>query len=351
MRVFSLEEEARSYAADASIDWERLAGRTILITGATGLVGSWCARVLLERNRLAQGGMTVVCLVRSAEKLATVLSGYGPDDGLVVVEGDLQHASLDSVRADYVIHAACPTASDFFVNHPVETADAVVLGTHRLLAYARDVEARGFVYVSSMEVYGQGKPEPGLDSPLVEGDTGKMDPLAVRSSYSEGKRMAEQYCAAFASEYGVPASVVRLAQTFGPGVSADDQRIFALCLRNAMKGDDIVLHTTGASTRMYLYIADAALAILTVLLNGEPGRAYNAANPDTYSSVRQMAEYVAALYPEGGSQVRYEVDPDAPFPPEHHLPLDVSALRALGWHPTAGLDVMFGNLALCFEED
>lgn len=107
-----------------------------------------------------------------------------------------------------------------------------------------------------------------------------------------------------------------------------------MCARNVLAGEDIVLKTTGASTRMYLYTADAVSALLTVMLKGEPGCAYNVANPSTYCSVREMAEMVATLVPDGSVQVRCEIDPDAPYPPEHHLPLDVSRLVALGWAPT-----------------
>ncbi len=346
--MYDMSAEAKDYARTEWIDWERLEESTILITGATGLVGSWCARVLLERNRTAKARMRIVCLVRNTAKLALVLGDYGADDGLSVLEGDLLSATLSGLEFDYCIHAACPTASSYFVDCPVETADAVVLGTRRLLGAARGAHARGFVYVSSMEVYGRGRGSAGSAALLSEAEVGLVDPLSVRSSYSEGKRMAEQYCAAYAAEYSVPTAVVRLAQTFGPGVSPEDSRLFALCARCAVAGDDIVLRTTGKSTRMYLYVGDAVTAILTALLAGEPGRAYNAANPNTYSSVRGMAEYVAERYSNGRTHVHCEVDPDAPFPPEHHLPLDISALAALGWHPEAGFDVMYDNLIASF---
>ena len=251
---------------------------------------------------------------------------------------------------DYIIHTACPTASRFFAEHPVETADAIVMGTRRVLELARAKGTSGVVYASSMEAYGDGNERPGLAPLLDESRVGYVDPMRVRSCYPEGKRMAEQYCCAYAAEYGVPAMVVRLAQTFGPGIPKADARLFALCARNALAGEDIVLKTTGASTRMYLYTADAVAALLTVMLSGEPGRAYNAANPDTYSSVREMAEMVAGLAPAGSVEVRCEVDPDAPYPPEHHLPLDVSRLRALGWAPTCDLPGMYRNLMAYLED-
>lgn len=347
--MFDLQQEAREIALGDDIDWEKLAGASVLVTGATGLVGSALVRTLLERNRAANAGMTVRALVRDRAKAEAMFAGYGADDGLEFVVGDVAEVEPAACVANYIVHAACPTASQFFMAHPVETARAIVDGTVNMLEAARAAGARSFVYVSSMEVYGDGNEASGLDRLLGEGDVGYVDPLSVRSCYPEGKRMAEQYCAAYAAEYAVSAKVARLAQTFGPGIPKDDKRIFAMIARAAMAGDDVVLKTAGASTRMYVYIADAVRGLLAVLLRGEAGRAYNVANPATYSSVRGMAEAVLAEFaPE--ACVRLEVDPNAPYPPEHHLPLDVSALEALGWRPRVDLFGMYGSLMAYLED-
>ena len=198
--MFDLAVESRELAKTVDIDWEKLSGRTVLVTGATGLIGSGCARLLLERNRLAQAGIRVVCLVRSAKKAREVFAGYNASDGLVFLEGSVEAAPLPDGPVDYIIHTACPTASRFFVDHPVDTADAIVLGTRRMLSIAREKQSAGFIYASSMEAYGDGNAEPGLAHLLRESDLGYLDPMATRASYPEGKRMAEQYCASFASQ-------------------------------------------------------------------------------------------------------------------------------------------------------
>ena len=343
--MYDIASEARALASGDAVDWAALDGAKVLVTGATGLIGSNCVRVLLERNRAFAAGVEVFALVRNLDKAHAMLGEYGDADGLSLVVGDVADPALEVPRdLDFIIHAGCPTSSSFFAQHPVETARAIVGGTVNMLERARAGEGfAGMVFVSSMEVYGAGNPDR-AGVPLTEEQSGRLDSMAVRSCYPEGKRMAETCCSAYAAQYGVPAKVVRLAQTFGPGIAAHDGRVFAQFARAAMAGEDIVLHTTGASSRMYLYIFDAVAAILRVLTSGEPGRAYNAANPATCTTVREMADLVARDVAGGRISVRVELDPDAPYPPEHHLPLDTTRLQALGWRPTKGLREMYEAL-------
>lgn len=342
--MFDLKKEAESVASDSSIDWNQLKESTLLITGATGLIGSACVRALLERNRACDANMRIKALVREPGKAAVALEGYDAADGLELVIGDIKTVGASECASDYIIHAACPTASRFFISHPVETIDTIVAGTSRLLSIAHELDVKSFVYVSSMEVYGEGRAEAGLDSLLDEHDSGSSDLMSVRSCYPEGKRMAEQYCVAYAKEYELPVKVARLSQTIGPGISKDDKRIFAMIARNVSEGEDVVLHTSGESTRMYVYIADAIRALLLLLTKGQPGHAYNIANPETYSSVRGMAEKIAAECAHSPMSVRLDIDPNAPFPPTHHLPLSVDAIAQLGWYPKVGLTDMYRNL-------
>lgn len=342
--MFDIHEEYAELARTFDTDWQSLANAHVLVTGATGLVGSLCVRTLLERNRAFGAGITVHALVRSLDKARDMLGEYSSADGLVLHEGSLDDVAAMDFPADYIIHTACPTASKFFMSHPVETADAIVLGTRTMLDFARRQHARSFVYVSSMEVYGMGNAEPGLDRLLDESKVGYIDPCSVRSCYSEGKRAAENYCVAYHAEHGVPVKIVRLAQTFGPGIPQTDTRLFAALARSAVRGEDFVMKTTGASTRMYSYTSDAVTAILTALLRGSDGTAYNVANPSTYSSIVDMAHMVFDTFGTGDGHVVIDVDPNAPYPPEHHLPLDTSRLEALGWHAQVGLEDMYRRL-------
>jgi UDP-glucuronate decarboxylase len=342
--MYDLSGEYARLAATADIDWAKLQGKTVLITGATGLIGTSCVRLLMERNRVFHSDIKVIALIRNQAKADASLGEYGSDDGLMYCVSDLETFDTFDISCDYIIHAGCPTASNFFMAHPVETAATIVDGTRNMLELARKAQVASFVYVSSMEVYGDGNQEPGLAYKLTEEDVGYVNPLHMRSCYPEGKRMAEHFTCAYAHEYGVHANIARLAQTFGPGIPMDDKRVFAQFAHCALDGEDIVLRTSGASTRMYNYTTDAVTGLFDVLLRGEAGKAYNVANEDTYSSVREMGELVARECAGGRITVRIKVDPDAPYPPEHHLPLDTSALQKLGWKPQVGLKQMYDNL-------
>ncbi len=235
-----------------------------------------------------------------------------------------------------MIHAASQTSSRAFVEQPVETIFTAVNGTRSALEFARQNEVQCFVYLSTMEIYGA----PVDDEKIDEKHGTNLDTMQPRSCYPESKRLCEVLCASWQKEYGVPVRVLRLTQTFGPGVRYDDGRVFAEFARCVIEGRDIVLKTEGLTCRSYLYTADAVSAILTVLLRGSDGEAYNAANEETYCSIREMADLAARECAEGKIKVRIEADKDPSvfgYAPTLHMNLDTSKLRALGWHPSCGL--------------
>lgn len=341
--MFDLKKEAEAIAKTASVEWGLFAGKTVLVTGATGLIGSCCVRILLERNRFKQSAIKILALVRSKKKLEDLFGEYGPSDGLFCVENDITDFSEFDEKIDYIIHTACPTASLYFSKCPVETIKSIVVGTANMLELAKRHKAV-MVYVSSMEVYGNGNDSRDFSHRLLESEVGFLDPLVVRSCYPEGKRLAENLCVAYAHEYNVNVSIARLAQTFGPGISKGDSRVFAMIAQSVINKKDIVLKTSGQSTRMYLYPADAATAIFALLAHGETGAAYNIANENTYCSVKEMAMMAAKEFCGNDIKVIIDVDPNAPYPPEHHLPLNTEAIKRLGWLPKVGIKEMLSNL-------
>lgn len=337
-------EKARRETEDAHfVPWEALAGKTIFVTGATGLIGRTLIETLLHR----QGEKpAILALVRDTARARELFGGDDIPPELRFVEGTVERLPEIAEPIDYIVHGACPTASTYFVEHPVETIAAILDGTRSVLELAREKNVRGMVHLSSMEVYGQIMTR----EPLAEEALGYIDLASVRSSYSEGKRMAECLCHAYAEEYGVPVTVARLAQTFGAGVAHDDGRVFAYMARCALSGENIVLKTDGSKENAYLCTNDAATAILGLLERGTAGETYNVANEATYCSVKEMAELVAQTL--GGGKIKVKTGNDSGgnlYRPAGCLNMSAAKLRALGWNPTIGLEEMYRRMVEGFR--
>jgi len=305
---------------------------TYLVTGSTGLIGAALVKAI------ASHGDAVVAAARNVEKAKRLFVGL---DGVEIVEWDvtrpfdkslLSLPSLKSLPSTCLIHAAAETASRGFVEKPVETIGTILDGTRNVLEFARESRIGKVVFLSTMEVYGT----PTTD-PVTETDFGLLDSAAVRSSYPEAKRLAENLCVAYSKEYGVNVSIARLTQTFGPGVVRGDTRVFAQFAEAVLEKRDIVLHTEGRTARCYCYIDDAVSAILTLAEKGVCGEAYNVANPATYCTIREMAEALAAAHPPTRVLVDLSGAAGRGYAPEFKMRLSTAKLEALGWRPTIGL--------------
>lgn len=329
-----LQEDIQSFAHSFPLR-QQIADSTFLITGATGLIGSCLIHCLLALDR----SIRVIAPIRNRAKAEAMFSEEA--DRIEWIECDLASYDYSLLgKVDYIVHCAAPTSSRFFVEHPVETMDIIYRGTHRLLEYARVMGCKGFVYLSSLEVYGSG-----LDGEAVvtEDKQGYWDTMNVRSSYPLAKRAAENLCCAYASEYDVPVCMARLTQTTGAGIATDDNRVIAQFARLAARGEDIILHTTGESARPYCYTMDCVSALLYILLRGTRGEAYNVANDATYISARGMAEFLRDQFnPE--MAVRVELNDSLGYAPVSQLNLSTAKLRSLGWQPQYDLKCIFERL-------
>lgn len=325
---------------------DELYKKTVLITGASGLIGK---KVVEELLNLYDDKIRLILLVRNRKKLGGNIQYRINDGNIKCVEGSITDKIEITEKVDYIIHGASITESKKMIENPVEVINTNVIGTKNILEFARQKNVKSVIYLSSMEVYGFTTEE----HLLREKDVKYLNPLEVRSSYPESKRMCECMCVAYEKEYGIPVKIIRLAQTFGKGVSKDDKRAFAEFARCALEGKNIELLTNGMSKRVYLDVSDAVKAIITVLLNGEVGKAYNAANRNTYCSIYEMAMLVRSKIAANAIEVIILDDSSKSkkYPPAHKLYLDTSEIEKLGWKATNDLEHMYRNMIAHWENE
>lgn len=310
--------------------------KTVLVTGATGLLGSLCVRSLL-----ASGYNTkVLALVRNKDKADKM---FGQNNNLTFLVQDIQDEINTTQKADYIIHTASTTVSKDFVERPVETSMIALKGTTNVLEYARKTKPTGVIYLSSLEVYGIPTRED-----VTEKDYGYIDILNPRGSYSESKRMVENLCISYGVEYNVPVKIARLTQTFGAGVTKNDNRVFAQFAKSVINKKDIVLHTEGFTKRCYCYTTDAITAIYTILTKGENLAAYNVANKNAYVTIYGMAQSLV----NENTNVVYDIDnKNRGYNPEMQIFLDTRKLEDLGWSAKVSLSEMFDRLICSMREE
>lgn len=334
-------------AEDSNIPFSDLNDKTVLITGATGLIGQMLVQALCYIKKTVN--VTVIAAVRNQAKAEKIFKNLVDDQQITLLVNDVLQPISTDLPIDYIIHTASQTSSKNFINDPVETIHTAFIGTDNLLNLAVQKQVKSFVYLSTMEVYGT----PETSEKITEDHASNLNTMAVRSCYPISKRMCENLCCSYSAEYGVPVNVIRLTQTFGPGVAYDDGRVFAEFARCAVEKKDIILHTDGKTERNYLYIADAIRAILTVMLKSDAGEAYNAANEETYCSILEMAELVADKIAGGTIKVRIEAVDNLNqfgYAPVLHMNLETSKLRALGWKPVVDLEESYRRMISYWEE-
>lgn len=317
-----LAEELQNIAA-LELPWVALAGKTVAVTGATGLVGSYLLRALDAINRTHSLRLRLTALCRRPESARERLRGI---ENLSFLPYDARAPLDEGFRADFVVHAASNAHPLAFSSDPVGTMQANLLGTMRLLEKLRSTSGR-LLFLSTGEIYGE---NPNLAS-FDEHSFGSIDPMRFRSCYPESKRAAETLCASYAQQYGVDALAARLTYTYGPTITAENSRADAQFLRCALEKKDIVLKSTGAQVRSYCYAADTASALITLMLRGVAGEAYNVANPTCSPSIREYAQTLADL---AGVNLVFDLPPEAEragYSAVTRAVLDPGKLMRLGW--------------------
>lgn len=309
-----------------------LGGKTVLVTGATGLLGTFLCDVLSAAN----GRGASIRILAVGRNVARAGERFGPLLGtplFTFLEHDVRHPFPDGTVFDFAIGGASLTHPVAYSKHPLETILTNVEGTRNLLDAAARCRAK-VLFLSSVEVYGNSRD----GRPFREEDTGALDLSTARAGYTESKRVSEALCQAHAAENDLDVRIARLCRVFGPTVLLNDTKASSQFLLRAAAGEDIVLKSAGEQRFSYLHVSDAASALLSVLATGETGMAYNAASPDCNVRLRDFAERAAAA---AGTRIVFDLPPETEcrgYSIASTALLDASRLRALGWTPRLGFD-------------
>ncbi|MDE5715807.1 MAG: NAD-dependent epimerase/dehydratase family protein [Anaeroplasmataceae bacterium] len=317
---------------------EQFKNKTILITGGTGLIGSYLIRTIKYLNEEKSLNVKIIGVARNKEKVLKLKL----EDHVSWIYQDMKSAFDIEENIDYILHTASPTDSSFFIHSPVEVINDTLAGLNAILTLAQKCKTQGVVFLSSLEVYGSCIE----DKFLKENEYYSIDCTNVRNSYSEGKKMLECLCASYAVEYAVPVKIVRLGQCFGPGVGYTDNRVFAQFARAVTEQKDIILATKGETKRSYCSIKDAILGIFLVLFNGKPGEAYNLASDNSYYSIYELAQI---FIKDTSSNILIEEKQDNKYLGTIKFGLDTTKIKAIGFNSLEGLNEMVIKLKNYFK--
>ena len=309
------------------VDFSKFFKKSFLITGASGLIGSFLIDVLLFCNDTMHGDINIYALGRSREKLE---KRFGQEtDHLHFVIQDVCDQLATDQHFDFVIHGASNTHPLLYSSDPVGTISGNIIGINNLLAYCAKHLPEKFLVLSSVEVYGNNTD---VTKKLDEKYYGYIDCNTLRAGYPESKRLCEALGQAYLSQYGINVVVARLSRVYGPTMKLDDSKALSQFIKKAVAGEDIVLKSDGEQFFSYCYVADAVSAILKILADGKNGEAYNVADEKSDIRLKDLAKILASF---NDKRVVYEIPDETEsrgYSTATNAVMDATKLQQLGWH-------------------
>ena len=322
----SLYQEDVEYVAGLPLEWEKLQDASIMISGASGNIGSFLIDVLMEKKLNCK----IYALGRNEKKAKERFCNYWEDANFTFVAGNINEGvSLpEDVCVDYIFHAASNTHPKAYATDPIGTVTTNIIGTDQLLRFGAAHQCKRFIFASTVEVYGENR---GDTEYFEEAYCGYIDCNTMRAGYPESKRCGEALCQAYIAQKQMDIVIPRLSRTYGPTLLSTDTKAISQFIHKVVAGEDIVLKSEGTQVFSYSYVADAVAALLYIWLRGKNGEAYNIADPASDISLKDLAKIIADY---AGRKVVFEL-PDAVeaagYSKATKAILDAAKLRGLGW--------------------
>lgn len=340
MNYYEFLRNDASYIDDVSrvcalhLPWWSLDKKRVLLTGASGMIGTFLVDVLHYITMIYFLKIEVVAVGRDTQKLVERFSAYMNQPWFCLITHDVNMLIPELGRFDYIIHAASNTHPLVYAHDAIGTILTNILGTRNLLDYGICHDVERFVFLSSVEIYGENR---GDVDKFDEQYCGYIDCNTLRAGYPESKRVGESLCQAYRHQHNLDFSVLRLCRVFGPTVQHSDSKAIAQFIFDAVANRDILLKSEGFQYYSYLYVADAVSALLAVVLKGEAGHAYNASSDDSNITLRELASVVAEAV---GTNVTYDFSehPEAAgYSKATNAILDSSKICTLGWEANTNI--------------
>ena len=317
------------------INYRKIDNKTILLTGATGLVGKAFIEYILERNKTKKTHTKIIALGRSKKKFTDRFKDIKKTKDLVFFEHDVNKSININEKIDLIIHLASNTHPKQYAKEPITTEITNIIGTKNLLDLAAKNKNCKFFFMSSGDIYGEN--DTGKEY-LSEDDAGYINCNTLRACYIEGKRAGEALCVAYEEEKKVKYFIGRSCRLFGPNLQLSDSKAISQFIVNAAKGKDIVLKSKGNQKFSFLYIYDAVLAMLYIICNGKVNNVYNIADKNQIMSLKDLAYTISKIAHVNVNHSilnGYEKKGSSNFT---NVCLDSTKLNDLGWKPSLSLE-------------
>lgn len=314
--------------AQMNLPWSKLHDRSILITGATGLLGTFLIDLIMYKNENDNLSLTVYAIGRNKERAKERLGTYFENQYFNFIEQDINEEIKTDAPADFVIHAASNTHPVAYSTDPIGTITTNIIGTMNVLNYAVKQNSQRVAFLSTVEIYGENK---GDIEKFNEDYLGYINCNTLRAGYPESKRAGESLCQAYIAKYDVDIVIPRLCRVYGPTMLESDSKALAQFIKNAVNYDDIILKSEGNQQFSYIYMADAISAILKIILDGKKGEAYNISDKSSDVTLKYLA---AVLAKTSGREVVFELPNELEkrgYSTATKAMLNSEKLNELGW--------------------